>query len=161
MISRKPTHPGVVLLEDVIKPLGLTITDAARMLGVSRKALSEFVNEKAMLSPDMAIRIAKATNTSPESWMNMQQKLTLWEAEQHLPKNDIPFPSVRSEEAAALPDVKMDHHIDGAPIEPKCEVSHWIFRDWPHMFYIYKQVSKFCDCIKIYIFHFGYLGDIS
>ena len=74
MISRKPTHPGVVLLEDVIKPLGLTITDAARMLGVSRKALSEFVNEKAMLSPDMAIRIAKATNTSPESWMNMQQK---------------------------------------------------------------------------------------
>ena len=102
MISRKPTHPGVVLLEDVIKPLGLTITDAARMLGVSRKALSEFVNEKAMLSPDMAIRIAKATNTSPESWMNMQQKLTLWEAEQHLPKNVIPFPSVRSEEAAAL-----------------------------------------------------------
>ena len=101
MISRKPTHPGVVLLEDVIKPLGLTITDAARMLGVSRKALSEFVNEKAMLSPDMAIRIAKATNTS-ESWMNMQQKLTLWEAEQHLPKNVIPFPSVRSEEAAAL-----------------------------------------------------------
>ena len=45
MISRKPTHPGVVLLEDVIKPLGLTITDAARMLGVSRKALSEFVND--------------------------------------------------------------------------------------------------------------------
>ena len=59
MISRKPTHPGVVLLEDVIKPLGLTITDAARMLGVSRKALSEFVSEKAMLSPDMAIRIAE------------------------------------------------------------------------------------------------------
>lgn len=55
-----------------------------------------------MLSPDMAIRIAKATNTSPESWMNMQQKLTLWEAEQHLPENVIPFPSVHSEEAAAL-----------------------------------------------------------
>ena len=65
-------------------------------------ASSEFVNEKAMLSPDMAIRIAKATNTSPESWMNMQQKLTLWEAEQHLPENVIPFPSVHSEEAAAL-----------------------------------------------------------
>ena len=46
MISRKPTHPGVVLLDDVIKPLGLTITDAARMLGVSRKALSEFVSER-------------------------------------------------------------------------------------------------------------------
>ena len=62
----------------------------------------DIVNEKAMLSPDMAIRIAKATNTSPESWMNMQQKLTLWEAEQHLPENVIPFPSVHSEEAATL-----------------------------------------------------------
>lgn len=102
MISRKPTHPGVVFLEDVIKPLGLTITDAARMLGVSRKTLSEFVNEKAMLSPDMAIRIAEATSTSPESWMNMQQKLTLWEAERHLPKNVIPFPSMQFEETPAL-----------------------------------------------------------
>ena len=102
MTSRKPTHPGTVLLEDIIKPLGLTITEAAKMLGVSRKTLSEFVNEKVMLSPSMAIRIAKATSTSPESWLNMQQKLTLWEAEQHLPENVIPFPSVHSEEAAAL-----------------------------------------------------------
>ena len=102
MTNRKPTQPGAVLLEDVIKPLGLTITEAAKMLGVSRKTLSEFVNEKAMLSPDMAIRIAKATNTSPDSWMNMQQKLTLWEAEQHLPENVIPFPSMHSEESAAL-----------------------------------------------------------
>ena len=102
MTGRKPTHPGAVLLEDVIKPLNLTITDAAKMLGVSRKTLSEFVNEKAMLSPDMAIRIAKATNTSPESWMNMQQKLTLWEAEQHIPTNVIPFPTAQSEETAAL-----------------------------------------------------------
>ena len=102
MINRKPTHPGIVLLEDVIKPLGLTITEAAKMLGISRKTLSEFVNEKSSLSPDMAIRIAKATSTSPESWMNMQQKLTLWEAEQHLPVNVIPFSSGKSEEAAAL-----------------------------------------------------------
>lgn len=101
MTKRKPTHPGVVLLEDVIKPLGLTITEAAKMLGVSRKTLSEFVNERAMLSSDMAIRIAEATNTSPESWMSMQQKLTLWEAEQHFPKNVIPFPSARSEEAVS------------------------------------------------------------
>ena len=47
MIKRKPTHPGELLLEDVIKPLGITITDAARKLGVSRKTLSEFVNQKA------------------------------------------------------------------------------------------------------------------
>lgn len=81
-----------VFLEDVMKPLNLTVTDAARMLGVSRKALSEFVNEKASLSPEMAIRISKATNTSPESWMNMQQKLTLWTAQQNEPSNVIPFP---------------------------------------------------------------------
>lgn len=91
-MMRKPTHPGNVFLEDVMKPLGLTITDAARMLGVSRKSLSEFVNEKTSLSPEMALRISKATNTSPESWLNMQQKLTLWSASQHAPTNVIPFP---------------------------------------------------------------------
>jgi addiction module HigA family antidote len=59
MYRRKPTHPGEVLLEDVIKPLDLTITEAANNLGVSRKTLSEFVNQKASLSPKMALRIAK------------------------------------------------------------------------------------------------------
>lgn len=92
MIKRKPTHPGTVFLEDVIKPLNLTITAAAEMLGVSRKALSEFVNGKASLSPEMALRISKATNTSAESWMNMQQKLTLWKAYQKEPKNVTVFP---------------------------------------------------------------------
>ncbi len=91
-MSRKPTHPGAVFLEDVMKPLNLSVTETARMLGVSRKALSEFVNEKASLSPEMAIRISKATNTSVESWMNMQQKLTLWNALQQEPDNVIPFP---------------------------------------------------------------------
>ncbi len=90
-MMRKPTHPGNVFLEDVMKPLNLNVTDAARKLGVSRKALSEFVNEKSSLSPEMAIRISKATNTSAESWMNMQQKLTMWKARQHEPVNVIPF----------------------------------------------------------------------
>ena len=85
--KRKPTHPGIVLLEDVIKPLGITITEAAKDLGVNRKTLSELVNCKSALSPVMAIRIAKATNTSPESWLNMQLKLDLWKASQHRPKN--------------------------------------------------------------------------
>ena len=90
-MTRKPTHPGTVFLEDVMKPLGLSVTQTAAMLGVSRKALSEFVNEKSSLSPDMAIRISLATGTSAESWMNMQQKLTLWIAEQNTPKNVVPF----------------------------------------------------------------------
>ena len=91
-MTRKPTHPGNVFLEDYMKPLNLSVTDAAHMLGVTRKTLSEFVNEKASLSPEMAIRISKATNTSAESWMNMQQKLTLWNASQNAPDNVIPFP---------------------------------------------------------------------
>lgn len=86
-MTRKPTHPGEVFLKDVLEPLGVSITDAAEDLGVSRKTLSEFVNEKSSLSPEMAIRIAKATNTTPESWMIMQMKLTLWQAEQEKIEN--------------------------------------------------------------------------
>ena len=93
-MTRKPTHPGAIFRKDVMTPLNLSVTDAAHMLGVSRKALSEFINEKAALSPEMALRISKATNTSVESWMNMQQKLTLWKVRQHEPTNVIPFPSV-------------------------------------------------------------------
>ena len=73
-MTRKTTHPGCVFLEDVMKPRKLSVTEAARMLGVSRKALSEFVNEKVPLSPEMALRISKVTGTSAESWMNMQLK---------------------------------------------------------------------------------------
>lgn len=89
--KRKPTHPGVLLKEDVLIPLGLTITKAAEDLGVSRKALSELVNERISLSPDMAVRISKATKTSPESWLGMQAKLDLWKS-QNKDINVIPFP---------------------------------------------------------------------
>lgn len=82
MMKRKPTHPGNVLLEDFIKPLNLTTTEVARMLGISPKTLSKFVNEDALLSPNLTTHIAKATNTSPESWMSMQQKLTFWESKE-------------------------------------------------------------------------------
>lgn len=91
--KRKPTHPGEVFLEDVIKPLGITITDAAKNLNISRKALSEFVNCKSSLSPKMAVRISEATNTSPESWLNMQTKLNLWIALQNKPEGVVPFQS--------------------------------------------------------------------
>ena len=95
MQRRKPTHPGEVLLEDVIKPLGITITEAAQDLGISRKALSELIHGRCSLSPEMAVRIAKATNTSPESWLAMQTKLDLWQAMQDEPKDVIKFePSI-------------------------------------------------------------------
>jgi addiction module HigA family antidote len=95
MQRRKPTHPGEVLLEDVIKPLGITITEAAQDLGISRKTLSELIHGKCSLSPEMAVRIAKATKTSPESWLAMQTKLDLWQAMQDEPKDVMKFePSI-------------------------------------------------------------------
>jgi addiction module HigA family antidote len=93
--KRKPTHPGEVLLEDVIKPLGLSVAEAAKDLGISRKALYELINGKTSLSPQMAVRIGEATNTSAESWLKMQLKLDLWKAMQRKPANIISFPKKR------------------------------------------------------------------
>jgi len=80
--TRKPTHPGNVFLHDVLIPLGLTVTDAARMMGITRKTLSELVNEKSTCTVQMALRIAAVTNTSAESWIAMQVKLDLWKTRQ-------------------------------------------------------------------------------
>ncbi|MDR3020507.1 MAG: HigA family addiction module antidote protein [Treponema sp.] len=80
--TRKPIHPGNVFLHDVLIPLGLTVTGAAELMGITRKALSEFVNEKSSCTVQMALRISIATNTSAESWLAMQLKLDLWKARQ-------------------------------------------------------------------------------
>jgi addiction module HigA family antidote len=79
---RKPVHPGKVFLLDVLIPLGISVTDAACMMGITRKALSELVNEKSSCSPQMALRLAAVTHTSAESWFAMQAKLDLWKARQ-------------------------------------------------------------------------------
>ena len=93
--KRKPTHPGEILREDVIKPLNMTVTDAAKKLGVTRKTLSALLNCRASMSPEMAIRVAKATGTSPESWLFMQAKLDLWYVEnQKIPIKSFVFEPV-------------------------------------------------------------------
>jgi addiction module HigA family antidote len=79
---RRPVHPGKVFLLDVLAPLGISVTDAAGMMGITRKALSELVNERSSCSPQMALRIAAVTHTSAESWLAMQAKLDLWKARQ-------------------------------------------------------------------------------
>jgi addiction module HigA family antidote len=76
----KPAHPGEVLRELYLEPLGITITNAANALGVTRKAFSELVNKKSGISTSMALRLAKAFNTTPELWLNLQQNYDLSKA---------------------------------------------------------------------------------
>jgi len=80
MEMHNPPHPGVVIRELCIEPLGISITKAARALGVTRKTLSELLNGKIGISPEMAIRLSIAFNTSAESWMNQQAQYELWKA---------------------------------------------------------------------------------
>ena len=72
MPMKNPPHPGTVVLHDCIEPLGLTITDTAAALGVSRFTLSELVNAKRGISPEMAVRLSKAFGGSAESWLTQQ-----------------------------------------------------------------------------------------
>ena len=76
-----PPHPGEVLKVLCLAPLNLTVTEAARALGVSRKTLSGIVNGRAGISPEMAVRLSMAFNTSAESWLNQQLQYDLWHAE--------------------------------------------------------------------------------
>lgn len=81
--KRRPTHPGEVLREDVLPALRMSQTEFARRLGVSRLTVSELLHEKRALSPDMAARVAKFLNTTPESWLRMQETVDLWTLAQH------------------------------------------------------------------------------
>ncbi len=83
MLMHNPPHPGLIIKELCLEPLGVTVTDAAKALGVSRKTLSSIINGKAGISPEMAVRLSIAFNTSSESWMNQQSQYDLWQAEQH------------------------------------------------------------------------------
>ena len=75
-----PPHPGEILRELCLEPMELSVTEAAAALGVSRKTLSSILNGRAGISPEMAIRLSKAFDTSPESWLNQQQQFDLWHA---------------------------------------------------------------------------------
>lgn len=75
-----PPHPGEIIRELCLQPLGLTVTDAADALGVSRKTLSAILNGRAGISPEMALRLSKAFETTPESWLNQQMQYDLWVA---------------------------------------------------------------------------------
>ena len=78
-----PPHPGEVLRQLCLEPLSLTVTETARSLGVSRKALSSILNGHTGISPEMAVRLSIAFNTSAESWLNQQLQYDLWHAEKN------------------------------------------------------------------------------
>lgn len=81
-MMHNPPHPGEVIRELCLEPLGVTVTAAARSLGVSRKTLSELLNGKSGISPEMAVRLSIAFDTTPESWLTQQMHYDLWRAEQ-------------------------------------------------------------------------------
>jgi addiction module HigA family antidote len=82
MKMHNPPHPGEVIRELCLEPLSLSVTAAAKALGVSRKALSELLNGKSGISPEMAIRLSIAFATTPESWLTQQMQYDLWKAQQ-------------------------------------------------------------------------------
>ncbi|HTT42824.1 MAG TPA: HigA family addiction module antitoxin [Steroidobacteraceae bacterium] len=81
MSMHNPPHPGEIIRQLCLEPLGMTVTDAASALGVSRKTLSALLNGRAGISPEMAVRLSIAFGTSSESWMNQQTQYDLWHAE--------------------------------------------------------------------------------
>jgi len=89
MRMHNPPHPGEILKLLCLEPLGLTVTEAAEALGVSRKTLSSILNGRAGISPEMAVRLSIAFDTTAESWLNQQTQFDLWHAEQRRKKLNV------------------------------------------------------------------------
>jgi antitoxin HigA-1 len=81
MRMKNPPHPGRIIRQECIEPLGLTITEAAKRLGVTRQTLNNLVNGKGGISPEMSIRLSKAFGSNPEIWLGMQMEYDLAQAE--------------------------------------------------------------------------------
>ena len=84
MRMKNPPHPGRIVRQECLAPLGLTVSAAARALGVTRQTLNNLVNGKAGVSPEMAIRLSKTFGSSPEVWLGVQMDYDLARAERHL-----------------------------------------------------------------------------
>ena len=78
--KRPPAHPGRILRNHHLDPLSMTITDLADILRVSRKTVSKIINERGSITPDMALRLSRAFDTSPDLWLNLQKNYDLWHA---------------------------------------------------------------------------------
>ncbi len=84
-----PPHPGEILKDIYMEPLNLTFSDVAKGIGVTQKALLELINKKISITPIIAIKLAKAFNTTPESWLSLQDQYDLWHAKKRAKISDI------------------------------------------------------------------------
>ena len=82
MRMHNPPHPGEIIKGLWLNPMGITITQAAKAIGVSRKTLSKIINGQSSITPEMAVRLSIALGGSPESWMGHQVAYDLWQVEQ-------------------------------------------------------------------------------
>jgi addiction module HigA family antidote len=91
--KRKPRHPGALIKRQYLDPLNMTIAELASILSVSPNTISEIVNEQAEINPDLALRLAKAFQTTPELWLNLQKNYDLWCADHESDtwKNVVPI----------------------------------------------------------------------
>ena len=80
MPMHDPPHPGEIVKYECLEPLGLSVSKAAKGLGVTRQALSDLINEKSGISVEMAIRLSKAFGSTPETWLGIQMDHDLWQA---------------------------------------------------------------------------------
>lgn len=83
-----PPHPGEIIREEYMKPLGLTVTEMARHLGISRKTVSLIINEHVAVTPETALRLGKALGTSAKLWLGTQQSYDLWKTKR-IKKHDL------------------------------------------------------------------------
>ena len=79
---RRPTHPGAILREDILPALAMTQAEFADRLSISRLSVSQLLHEKRSMTPEMAARVGKLLNTTPESWLRMQEAVDLWDVRQ-------------------------------------------------------------------------------
>lgn len=89
MTMSNPPHPGEIVKYECLEPLGLSVTEAAKGLGVTRQALSELVNERSGISVEMAIRLSKAFGSRPETWLRLQQAHDLWQARERADEIEV------------------------------------------------------------------------
>ena len=82
MLMHNPPHPGEIIRRQCLEPLGLSVTEAAKGLGVSRNTLSMLLNGRLGISPRMAIRLSQGFGGSPQSWLQQQMQYDLWQAQQ-------------------------------------------------------------------------------